>query len=172
MAIEIERRFLVREPQSAIAGATVVEQFQIRQGYLGWVDGLRIRVRTIIDSSGKRFAVPTFKGQRRGPYREEYEHPLALDRAEQILAALPPTRIIAKTRYQLCYCDGLVWSIDRFEWLNQGLVITEVELADPEQLIELPSWVGQEVTLIPRYGNSSLARSPISDWTGYSFRSY
>ena len=38
--------------------------------------------------------------------------------------------------------NGLVWSIDRFERLNQGLVIAEVELVDPEQLIELRPWLG------------------------------
>jgi CYTH domain-containing protein len=138
MAIEIERRFLVRDPQAAIANSTIANQCHIRQGYLGWVDGLRLRVRVSVDRSGQRTAVLTLKCRRRGAYREEYEHPLGLDRAEQILAALPPTRIICKTRYRLHYWDGLVWSIDRFEGLNQGLVIAEVELVDPEQRIELP----------------------------------
>jgi CYTH domain-containing protein len=163
MAIEIERRFLVRDPQAAIADSIIANQFQIRQGYLGWVDGLRIRVRIITDYSGQLSAVLTLKGRRRGAYREEYEHPLGLDPAEQILAALPPTRIIRKTRYRLRWRDGLVWSIDRFEGLNQGLVIAEVELANREQLIELPPWVGEEITLNPRYGNSNLGRSPIRD---------
>ena len=42
-------------------------------------------------------------------------------------------------------------------------MIAEVELADPEQRIELPPWVGEEITLNPRYGNSTLARLPIRD---------
>ena len=163
MAIEIERRYLVRDPQAAIANSTIANQFQIRQGYLGWINGLRFRVRIIGGGCGQRSAVLTLKGRRQGICREEYEYPLALDRAEQILAALPPTRIIRKTRYQLRYRDGLVWSIDRFEGLNQGLVIAEVELADPEQRIELPPWVGEEITLNPRYGNSTLARLPVWD---------
>jgi CYTH domain-containing protein len=161
MTIEIERRFLVRDPQSVIAGATVVEQFQIRQGYLGWVNGLRFRVRIITEYSGQRTAVFTRKGRRQGISLEEYEQPMELDAAECILGALPPTRKICKTRYRRRYRDGLVWSIDHFEGLNQGLVIAEVELADPEQRIELPPWVGEEITLNPRYGNSTLARWPI-----------
>jgi adenylate cyclase len=155
MAIEIERRFLVRDPQAAVSDSGVTGWCgMIRQGYLGWVDGLRIRVRTITDGSGKRSAVLTLKGRRQGIWREEYEHPLGLDRAEQILGALPPTRIVCKTRYRLRYRDGLVWSIDLFEGPNAGLIIAEVDLADPEQRIELPSWVGEEITFNPRYGNS------------------
>jgi adenylate cyclase len=163
MAIEIERRFLVRDPQAAIAGSTIVNRFQIRQGYLGWVDGLRIRVRLIGDDRSQRSAMLTLKGRRQGICREEHEHPLELDWAEQVLGALPPTRVISKTRYRVRYRDGLVWSVDRFERPNTGLIIAEVELAHPEQHIELPSWVGEEITFNPRYGNSTLARSPIQD---------
>jgi len=171
MAIEIERRFLVRDPQAAIEGSTIADRFQIRQGYLGWVYGRRIRVRIIGDDRSRRSAVLTLKGRRQGILREEYEYPLGLDRAEQILAAMLPTRIICKTRHQLRYRDGLLWSIDRFEGLNQGLVIAEIELAYPAQQIELPPWIGEEVTFDPRYGNSTLARSAIRDCGGAVFRS-
>jgi hypothetical protein len=44
---------------------------------------------------------------------------------------------------------------------NEGLVIAEVELADPMQRIDLPAWIGEEITLDGRYGNSSLALRPI-----------
>ena len=50
-----------------------------------------MRIRTITDSSGKRFAVPTLKGRCRGICREEYEQPLELNVGERILGALPPT---------------------------------------------------------------------------------
>ena len=158
MALEIERRFLVRDPRAADVDCGLTDWCRIRQGYLGWVDGFRIRVRTTTDSSGKRFAVLTRKGRRRGICHEEYEQRLELNAAERILGALPPTLIICKTRHRLRYQDGLVWSIDCCEGLNQGFVIAEVELIDPEQLIELPPWLGEEITLNPRYGNSTLAR--------------
>ena len=80
MAIEIERRFLVRDPQAAIASSTIANRFQIRQGYLGWVGGFRIRVRIITDRDGQRTAVLTLKGRRQGICREEHEHPLELAR--------------------------------------------------------------------------------------------
>jgi CYTH domain-containing protein len=113
MAIEIERRFLVRDPQAAF-GSGITHRRQISQGYFGCVDGLRVRVRIVADGSGQRTAVLTLKGRRQGICREEYECPLGLDRAEQALGALPPTRIIRKTRYWLRYRDELVWSIDLF----------------------------------------------------------
>jgi CYTH domain-containing protein len=166
MAVEIERRFLVSDPQAAVAGLGITQRCQIRQGYLGWVGGLRIRVRIIADHDGQPTAVLTLKGRRQGICREEHAHPLELDRAEQVLGALPPTRVISKTRYRIRYRDGLVWSVDRFEGPNTGLIIAEVELAHPEQHIELPSWVGEEITFNPRYGNSELARSPIQDCRG------
>jgi adenylate cyclase len=161
MAIEIERRFLVRDAHAAILSAGTTHRRQIRQGYFGCVDGLRVRVQIVADGSGQRTAMLTLKGRRRGISREEYERPLGLLRAEQALGALPPTRIIRKTRYRRRYRDGLVWEIDCFEGPNAGLVIAEVELADPEQRIELPSWVGEEITFNPRYSNSELARSPV-----------
>jgi adenylate cyclase len=161
MAIEIERRFLVRDAQAAVFGSGIAHRCQIRQGYFGCVDGLRVRVRMVTDGSGHHAAILTLKGRRRGICREEYERPVNLDFAEQALGALLPTRIVRKTRYRVCYRDGLVWEIDCFEGPNAGLVIAEVELADPEQRIELPSWVGEEITFNPRYGNSKLARSPI-----------
>ena len=171
MAIEIERRFLVRDPQAAIAGSTIANRFQIRQGYLGRVDGLRIRVRITADHSGQRTAILTLKSRRRGASRLEYELPFELNRAAEVLSALPLTHIICKTRYRLRYPEGVVWSIDRFEPPNDGLVIAEIELADPQQRIDPPPWVGEEVTFNPRYGNSTLARSPIRDCGGAVFRS-
>ena len=43
----------------------------------------------------------------------------------------------------------------------QLVVLAEIELAHPNQRIELPSWIGEEVTFNSRYGNSRLARVPM-----------
>jgi CYTH domain-containing protein len=159
MAIEIERRFLVHEPRAAFAAATSCHHFT--QGYFGGVDGLRIRVRVVSDAGGDCAALLTFKGMRRGLCRLEYEYPLELDRARRALITLPSARIIRKIRYEIHHHDGLVWSVDRFQDPNNGLVLAEVELTHPDQQVEQPSWVGEEVTFDPRYGNSRLARFPL-----------
>ena len=43
-------------------------------------------------------------------------------------------------------------------------MIAEVELESEGQAIELPAWVGEEVTGDPRYYNASLVSNPYSTW--------
>lgn len=161
MGIEIERRFLVQDSQAALAGAVTAQSCHIRQGYFGRVNGLRIRVRTIIEASGAASALLTLKSPRRGFCRQEYQRPFPFDEGERWLSLVPPAQLIRKTRHLLHGRSGLVWSIDRFGGANAGLVIAEVDLVYPRQPIEIPRWAGEEITLDPRYGNSMLARYPI-----------
>jgi len=44
------------------------------------------------------------------------------------------------------------------------LVIAEIELKHEEEEIELPSWIGTEVTGRFDYYNSSLAQHPFCSW--------
>jgi adenylate cyclase len=60
---------------------------------------------------------------------------------------------------------GLIWEVDEFAGENAGLVIAEVELNNEHQQIELPSWVGAEVTGQAEYYNGSLAQRPFCTWT-------
>jgi len=162
MTIEIERRFLVWDSRAALAGSANKQWCRINQGYFGRLNGLRVRGRTMIDASGERSSFLTLKGPRRGFCREEYQRRLPFDKGTQWLSLLPPAQVIRKTRHLLQGDDGLVWAIDRFEGANAGLVIAEVELLDPSQPILVPRWVSEEITLNPRYGNSTLARFPIN----------
>jgi len=91
MPVEIERRFLVRDLYAAI-GTPPASSIHITQGYFGQIDGLRVRVRVILEENGDRTAVLTFKGARRGYCRLEYQYPLDMGRAWQALVALPPQR--------------------------------------------------------------------------------
>jgi adenylate cyclase len=61
----------------------------------------------------------------------------------------------------------VVWEIDEFLGENQGLLIAEVELTSPDQAIDVPDWVGEEVTTDKRYYNSNLAGNPFSQWGLY-----
>jgi len=160
MGMEIERRFLVRDPHTAIERGTA--PVQIIQGYFGRIDCLRVRVRIVSCERGSCAAFLTFKGARRGLCRLEYEYPLPLDRARRALDTLPPAQIIRKTRYEVRRGNDSAWSVDSFEGPNIGLVLAEIELAHPNQNIAIPFWIGEEVTFNPRYGNSRLARMPMS----------
>jgi len=48
---------------------------------------------------------------------------------------------------------------------NEGLLVAEVELKAEDDVLELPAWVGEEVTGDPRYFNSNLLAHPFSRWT-------
>lgn len=71
--------------------------------------------------------------------------------------------MIEKTRYRIEY-RGWVWEVDEFSGENQGLVVAEVELESPDQPLELPDWVGEEVTHNPRYLSANLVEYPFSRW--------
>ena len=71
--------------------------------------------------------------------------------------------LIEKSRFRIEH-RGLVWEVDEFRGENQGLVIAEVEIAHEGQRIELPSWVGEEVSGDPRYFNSNLTKNPFTRW--------
>lgn len=155
MALEIERRFLVRKDVRHLCRNGV----RMVQGYLPSDGVSTVRVRIAEDQ-----ATLTIKSLKRGACRDEVEHLLELDFARQLLLHSCDGRVIEKTRYRHCQ-DGLCWEIDVFEGENSGLVIAEVELETPDQTVPLPDWIGAEVTTLRAYGNSALSRAPIRRWS-------
>lgn len=150
MAEEIERKFLVvSEAWRALAQSSSL----LRQGYLSSNAKATVRVRTWDD----REARLTLKGVVRGMARAEYEYEIPMPDALEMLAMAEP-HVLEKRRYLLPF-GGLTWEIDVFEGRHAGLVIAEVELVSQNQLVELPDWVGMEVTYDDRYYNASLSRS-------------
>ena len=71
--------------------------------------------------------------------------------------------LVEKVRYKIPF-GGLTWEVDEFEGANRGLVVAECELSSEDQRIELPPWIGEEVTADPRYFNSNLIAHPFSKW--------
>ncbi|MCC5861544.1 MAG: CYTH domain-containing protein [Gammaproteobacteria bacterium] len=153
MGTEIERKFLL-QGEAWREGASGLDY---RQGYLSTDKQRTVRVRVV----GAR-AMLTIKGMTHGIRRVEFEYPIPQDDAEQLLA-LCHRPLIEKTRYRVEHA-GLVWEIDEFHGENAGLLVAEVELEDESQAIQLPAWVGEEVSDDPRYFNSNLARHPYSEW--------
>jgi len=156
MAIEIERKFLVRDDKWRRQG----EGSHYRQGYLSTVPGRTVRVRV---AAGKGYL--TIKGKTVNAGRAEYEYVIPLQDADAMLDELCERPLIEKTRYRIDY-RGLVWEVDEFEGENAGLVIAEVELASADQEVALPDWIGEEVTADPRYYNANLIANPFSRWSG------
>jgi len=155
MPKEIERKFLVKD-DSWRSAAQSTDSY--RQGYLSLDKERVVRVRVV----GEK-AVLTIKGARKEYTALEFEYPLPLDDAEEMLANLCVLPIIEKTRHVVMH-NGMKWEVDEFSGDNTGLVIAEVELEHPEQPLELPSWVGAEVSDDRRYANASLVLHPYCQW--------
>lgn len=146
MPTEIERKFLVTRTDclEGVAG------LKIRQGYI-CTGSCVCRARV---SGKKGFLV--LKGTTEGISRPEFEYEIPLKDAESMLDLFCDGRLIEKTRYKLEY-EGHVWEIDLFHGRHKGLATAEVELQDPDETVELPPWVGQEVSDNPQYYNVAMA---------------
>lgn len=154
MATEIERKFLVTgDAWRAGAAGT-----RYRQGYLSSQPERTVRVR----AAGRK-GVITVKGLTRGASRDEFEYPIPVKDANELLDRLCERPLIEKTRFVVRH-RGMTWEIDVFEGENRGLVVAEVELKREDQKVALPPWVGEEVTRDAQYFNSNLARNPFTRW--------
>jgi CYTH domain-containing protein len=153
VAEEIERKFLVEGDEWRALGSGEV----FRQGYLSTVKERTVRIRTVGEG-----AWITVKGLTVGATRSEFEYPIPLSDAEQMLE-LCEQPIIEKTRHVVEF-RGLRWEVDEFHGVNRGLIVAEVELDDPDQTVDLPDWIGAEVTDDPRYYNANLIAHPYSVW--------
>lgn len=153
MGIEIERKFLVEGDEWRVPSTS--SRFQ--QGYLSTVPERTVRVRVVDDA-----AWLTIKGLTVGASRNEFEYEIPADDGRQLLA-LCEQPIIEKERHVLTV-DGHTWEVDEFRGVNSGLVIAEVELESEDEAVELPGWVGEEVTGDPRYYNANLIAHPYTTW--------
>ena len=154
MAQEIERKYLL----AGDGWKNLAEGTLYRQGYLSTVKERTVRVRTI----GEK-AFLTIKGITVGISRLEFEYEIPTDEANEILDELCKKPIIEKHRSKIEY-GGLIWEVDEFHGANEGLVIAEVELESADQVIDLPDWVGEEVSGDPRYFNAALVGRPFNTW--------
>ncbi len=153
MGKEIERKFLVVGDDWRSAQSTL-----LRQGYLSTDKHRTVRVRVSGDS-----AFLTIKGLTTGATRREFEYPIPVDDANELLDELCQPPLIEKQRHVI-RGDGVTWEIDEFLGENDGLVVAEVELQDEDQAFSRPSWLGEEVTDDPRYYNANLVKRPYSSW--------
>ncbi len=146
---EIERKFLVADD----SWRGQAEGVRYRQGYLAASETVTVRVRV---GGGK--AVMTVKGQSdsSGLSRTEYEFPLPVADANEMIDRLCEGRIVEKTRFRIRH-EGFVWEVDEFHGTHEGLVLAEIELESEDQVFEKPAWAGEEVTGDYRYYNTWLA---------------
>jgi len=154
MAKEIERKFLVKNESFKLFSTGVI----YRQGYLN-----RDKARTVRVRVAGELAFITIKGLTNGMERMEFEYPIPLTDANEMLETLCVKPLIEKLRYKI-KCDGHLWEVDEFIGDNEGLTVAEVELKSADEHVFIPDWVGQEVTGDLMYFNSNLVINPFKNW--------
>jgi CYTH domain-containing protein len=164
MALEIERKYLLRSRPSVPAGAEV---WRIEQGYLppptigvnAAPAGEQIvfgRLRRTTMADGSSDCTHTVK-QGIGMVREETQRFISLEEFERHWPRTEGRRL-RKSRYRVRE-GGFIWEVDVFE--EPDLVLAEVELPTVDTVVAIPGWlqphVVREVTGEPNYANSSIA---------------
>lgn len=179
--VEIERRFFVSlegaQPWREGEGSSQISQFYLHsnevfegEGVLSYMSVKRFqkmdasevalyrtetdwiaRLRLVDDR-----AVFTLKGRRTNAsaHELEWEVPLAIGEAIVASGTYPS---VTKRRYRWLGMDGLLWEVDEFEGSLNGLVLAEVELPDETHPVDLPSWLGIEITGNRGWSNAQLA---------------
>ncbi len=145
MGKEIERKYLLEGNDWKSLGKGT----PFRQGYLNTQKERVVRARTM----GEKAAL-TIKGITVGATRLEFEYDIPFADCESLLE-LCEQPLIEKTRYKVSH-GGLVWEIDEFHGVNEGLTVAEVELESEDQPYIKPDWAGEDVTGKPEYYNSNL----------------
>jgi adenylate cyclase len=133
MPFEVERKFLVAN-DGWKAGVVLASS-----------NGNKVRIRIAEET-----ATVTIKGPRKTMKRAEFEYAIPMSDAEAILTHMCQGHILKKRRHFVEHSDA-TWEIDVYEGSLRGIVIAEIELRHENQTIELPDWIGKEVTRDPRY---------------------
>ena len=154
MALEIERRFLVKNDnwKEFITKKIVIEQGYLTKSLDDWI--IRIRF------TGNDFKI-ALKKHIESFTNFEFEYSIPRKDGEEIMSNL--SNIIKKERFFL-EVEKKSWIIDCFKGNNYPLEIAEIELSREEENLCLPSFISKEITGLTRYSNFSLAKKPFSEW--------
>lgn len=156
MAREIERKFLLSGDgwRAAVSHSVVM-----CQGYLATTETVSIRIRQEGDE-----AFLNLKSATLGVSRDEYEFPLPVGGAQEVLERFCAGRCIRKIRHYVPV-GRHEWEIDEFSGANAGLLVAEIELGAEDEAFERPAWLGREVSHEQRYYNVCLVEHPYTAWT-------
>jgi len=155
MGIEIEHKFLLANNLWRVG---VTRSTHYKQGYLSSNSNVSTRIRISNTQAWINIKKATIGNQ-----RDEYEYPIPLLDAEEMLKTLCQQPLIDKTRHLVPYQQHL-WEIDEFHGVNAGLIVAEIELTSNDEVFAKPDWLGAEVTLEHKYYNNQLAKHPYSSW--------
>jgi CYTH domain-containing protein len=154
--LEIERKFLVTNNDFL---KETTSSSKLVQGYLNSDKERTVRIRI---QEEKAFLTIKGKSSENGISRFEWEKEIKVHDAE-LLLQLCEKGIISKTRHYVVFEDFIV-EVDVFDGENEGLIVAEIELKSEDQNVDLPNWIGTEVTGDKRYYNSYLSANSFKKW--------
>ncbi len=131
----------------------VKKSINIKQGYISTTQEHTFRVRIADNKS-----YLTLKGRTATFSHPEYEYEIPLSDAEEIFNIFCKGKSLEKIRHIVEY-EGHIFEIDEFKGKLSGLIFAEVELKSEDEEIDLPDWIGLEVTGDPNYYNSNLIKT-------------
>jgi CYTH domain-containing protein len=156
--IECERRFLLdRFPDEA-----VIRVKRINDRY---IEGTTLRLRQETDGDSQTVFKLTQKlGDNVDGARQGFITSIYLTNVEFSVLAQLPAKVLTKTRHSVP-----PFGIDVFDGVLRGLVLAEAEFnsALEAAALELPSFIGDEVSDDPRFTGGSLvavSRQELKDW--------
>ncbi len=162
MALEIERRFLIKNDQWK---NFVTNKILIEQGYLSYnLEDWIIRIRF----NGKNFKI-ALKKHIENFTNYEFEYTIPNSEGEKIMATLK--NIIKKERFFL-EVDQQNWIIDCFKDKNFPLEIAEIELNEEKEVVILPPFLSREITGLKIFTNLSLTKHPFSKWENKDLKNF
>ena len=154
MPLEIERKFLVVNEGWK---GSVTRSVRIRDGLIANNNGHKARVR--ISGDGATIAL---KSRRRGLVRTEFEYAIPYSDAEEIFRTICDGEVLEKVRHFVPH-DGMTWLVDAYEGILSGVVLAEIELAQADQVLKLPDWIGEEVTGDPMHRKINMRAQRIAN---------
>jgi adenylate cyclase len=153
MAVEIERKFLVRDESWR---ALFTRKQEIRDGLIAVANGRKVRVR-ICDQR----ATLAVKSKTESLANAEFEYEIPQADAEELMAHHCLHAELAKTRYVVPY-GQLTWQVDIYKGMLAGVILAEVELPSETAELSLPDWVGREVTGNPDYKKINMVNARVA----------
>tara|TARA_B100000902_G_scaffold133583_1_gene132114 strand:+ start:128 stop:625 length:498 start_codon:yes stop_codon:yes gene_type:complete len=160
MALEIERRFLIKNDQwkKFITHKTFIEQGYLSHDLEDWI--IRIRF------NGKDFKL-ALKKHIKNFTNYEFEYSIPRSEGEKIMETL--TNKITKERFFL-EVNQKNWIVDCFKEKNFPLEIAEIELNEEKDQVILPPFLSREITGLKIFTNLSLTKHPFSKWEDKDFK--
>lgn len=149
VAIEIERKFLVLHDDWR---EHVLRSDELLEGIIAETELAHVRVRAQSVSPAA-----TIKSSGTGGVRNEYEYEIDRSDAFEMIHTLCGSDVLQKKRHHIRH-EGFNWIVDEYTGIMDSIIVAEVELADISTTVQLPDWVGREVSGEPAFKKINMLR--------------